>query len=215
MRSFPPIASVALGLVFMLSACGASLPKRFVVEQDLGDQVFRRYQQVLDVEFPVEGNAAEGHTATYIRRTDDQDVRFTTAFVTVYAKPAGLAAEIKARIGTLSTYDVKVRELAGEYVWWLDGGEDRWAVWVSGRYVVKLGAPPGKKKIPEDVLEAYLDLYPSDLNEWGRAREGTRSAGAARTGAENEDADDNAPAIPKHLRTDPPNDSRGQKAPPR
>lgn len=198
----------------MLGACGASLPKRFVVESDLGEQVFRRYQHVLDVEFPVEGNAAEGHTATYIRRTEDQDVRFTTAFVTVYAKSKGLAAEIKSRIGTLGTYDVKVRELAGENVWWLDGGEDRWAIWVSGRYVVKLGAPPGKKKIPEDVLEAYLDLYPSDLNEWGRAREGTASAGAATTDAQGEDAEESEPAIPKHLRTDPLRDSTRPKATP-
>ena len=70
---------VALGLS---AACGASIPTLFVVEKDLDDFSYRRYQHVLDVEFQVAGNPAEGHTATYFRR-GGSGVVIATAFVTV------------------------------------------------------------------------------------------------------------------------------------
>lgn len=199
-RAFVPLAYVALG-----AGCGGALPKRYVVEHDLGAHAFRRYQHVLDVEFPVEGNPAEGHTATYVHRTEadppaNGEVPFTTAFITVYTRSKGLAAELKARMESLGTYEVKVRELAGAYVWWLDGGEDRWAVWVSGKHIVKLGAPPGAKRIPEDVLEAYLSLYPSELNRWGRAEAGAPSAGPRAAEPATNEAADGADGLPKHLR---------------
>jgi len=50
---------------------------------------------------------------------------------------------------------------------------------------VKLGAPSGRE-MPEDVTDTYLDLYPSDLDEHGRAREGTASAGPSQTEHEEE-----------------------------
>ncbi len=166
-----------LGLMLVvLTGCGSSLPARYVVEHDLGDFRYRRYQKVLDVELPVEGNGAVGHTASYVRRDRGADVVFATAFVTVYERPGSLAAEIRERLETLGTYELEVGELEGDYVWWLDGGSDRWALWVSGRHVVKLGAPRGEE-IPDDLADAYVSLYPSDLDERGRAREDTASAG--------------------------------------
>ncbi|MCA9600793.1 MAG: hypothetical protein KC417_02140 [Myxococcales bacterium] len=187
---------VALAVAAM--ACGGGLPKRYIVERDLGDYAYRRYQHVLDVEFNIEGNPAEGHTATYIRRSEGKAVSFVTAFVTVYKSPKGLSADVKDRLASLGTYDVGIRELGGANVWWLDGGGDRWALWVSGRHVVKLGAPEGKKSIPDDVVDAYLSLYPSDLDSHGRAFADAPSAGPAH-GLESGDESDEAP-MPKSLR---------------
>jgi hypothetical protein len=178
--------------------CGASIPRRFVVEEDLGEFDYRRYQKTLDVEFPVEGNDAVGHTASYVRsqRTSSREVVFTTAFVTVYESSRGLTSEVRERLESLGTYDVDVRDLEGEYVWWLDGGDDRWAMWIAGRYLVKLGAPRGEE-VSEEVADAYLDLYPSDLDEHGHARPGTPSYGpsALEREVEEEELD-----IPTHLR---------------
>ncbi|MEM9192593.1 MAG: hypothetical protein AAGF12_25685 [Myxococcota bacterium] len=183
-----------------VGGCGGSLPERYVLERDVGDYSYRRYQKVLDVEFPIEGNAAVGHTASYVHRDRTRDVTFATAFVTVYEKPRGLTAEIRTRLNTLGTYDVTVGELEGEHVWWLDGGDDAWAMWVSGQYLVKLGAPRGED-IPSDVADDYTDLYPSDLDERGRAREGTSSYGPA--SLDDEEGDEELD-IPQHLREDAP-----------
>ena len=53
-------------LVVVIAACGGSppVPKRGVVEGDLGSWKFRRFQPVLDVEGWVEGNKAEAYTGT-------------------------------------------------------------------------------------------------------------------------------------------------------
>lgn len=183
-----------------LVACGGSVPTRYVVERDLGDFQYRRYQKVLDLEFPVEGNPGVGHTASYVRRGSGREVVFATAFVTVYEHAASLTAEVADRLDTLGTYDVTVGELEGDYVWWLDGGDDRWALWVSGKYVVKLGAPRGEE-IPEDIADEYVDTYPSDLNEHGRAEDGADSAGPSRR---QRDTDSQDLDMPAHLRENAP-----------
>src|SRR5262245_41327904 len=56
-------------VVMTLVACGGRppIPKRGVVEGDLGDWKFRRFQPVLDVEVWVEGNHGEAYTASYVR----------------------------------------------------------------------------------------------------------------------------------------------------
>jgi len=183
-----------------LVGCGSSVPTRFVVERDLGDFQYRRYQKVLDLEFPVEGNAAVGHTASYVRRGTGREVVFATAFVTVYEQAASLSAEVADRLDTLGTYEVTVGELEGDYVWWLDGGDDRWALWVSGKYVVKLGFPRGEE-IPDDLADEYVDTYPSDLNEHGRAEEGSDSYGPSvrQSNEQSQDLD-----MPEHLRDNAP-----------
>jgi hypothetical protein len=189
LAALPQLSFVRLGLaglcLGLLGACGPKLPPRFVVERDVGELAYRRYQHVLDVEMPIEGNAAEGHTATYLRRGEGEDVALATAFVTVYAQAPSLAEEIFERLEQLASYELETVKLEGEWVWRLEGDEATWFLWVSGRHLVKLGVPSGRE-LPEDLADTYLDLYSSDLGENGRAREGAASAGASTTRQEEE-----------------------------
>ena len=165
-------------LTLCLFACGPKLPPRYVVESDVGDYKFRRYQQVLDVEIGIEGNPAVGHTATYVR--GGKTIQVVPVFITVYQRAAGLTETVRQSLRTMSGYDFEIAKLSGEYVYRMRAkGADNWVLWVSGPHLVKLGAPEGETEVPEAVLELYLDKYPSDLDENGKAREGAASAGAA------------------------------------
>ena len=212
---FTPWCAATLALFLSasaLSACGPSIPARFVLERDVGDFQYRRYQEVLDVEFPIEGNTANGHTATYLRRgtrQDGADLRVATAFVTVYSQAPSLAAEIRQRLETLHSYEIAVRRVNGEWVWVIDGGDIPWVMWVSGRHLIKLGGSPEEVDdedsdtefgIPDDILDAYTDLFSSDLDEQGQAREGSPSFGASTA----EEEDNEELEIPASLRDDAP-----------
>jgi hypothetical protein len=116
-------------------------------------------------------------------------MRLVSAFVSVYDHAASLAAEVKTRIEGLGSYEASVIERERAHVWLLDGGEDRFLLWVSGRFVVKLGAAGGAE-LPEDLVERYLVLYPSDLDEHGRARPGTASVGVP------QDVEEPTPELP-------------------
>lgn len=161
-----------------LAGCAASPPPRYVIERDVGGWSYRRYQRVLDVEIVVSDNPAVGHTATYVRRAGrSPTVPFVNVFVAVYERPSGLAAEARRAVRALASYELDVRPIGGGWVYHLDGGPgDRWALWVSGPHVVKVGADDA---VPEDVVAAYMALYPSDLDEHGRARPGALSEGEA------------------------------------
>jgi hypothetical protein len=176
-----PIAALALAALVALGTiggCGPGIPARYVIERDLGPLSYRRYQRVLDVELPVEGNAAVGHTATYVRRSGEGEIPYVNVFVTVYEHAPGLAAEIRRQVRTLSSYDVSVVDVGGR-AWRLDGGDgDRWVLWVSANRVVKVGGS-AEDELASSVVREYMGLYPSDLDERGRAREGTASAGEA------------------------------------
>lgn len=183
-----------------LAACGGGAPTRYVIERDLGAFAYRRYQETVDIEVPIEGNAAVGHTASYMRRTGE-DVAVATAFVTVYTHAKALAAQVREKLEALSGYEFRPGELSGENVWLMDGGKhERWAAWVSGKVLVKLGAPAGAE-IPDEIADAYLALYPSDLDEHGRSREGTPSYGAVPQAEDEEEAER---AMPEHLRENAP-----------
>jgi hypothetical protein len=173
------LGALSLGVALTASAgCGPSIPARYVLERDIGELSYRRYQRVLDVELPVAGNAAVGHTATYVRRSSRGEVPYVNVFVTVYERAPGLGAEVRRQLRTLGSYEVSVVELGGR-AFSLDGGDgDRWVVWVSGERVVKVGGV-AEPRLVRDVVEEYMRLYPSDLDEHGRSREGTASAGAA------------------------------------
>jgi len=166
----------AFGLALAaIAGCSPPLPPRYVVESDFEPYTYRRFQKVLDVEFPLEGNPAEGYTAVYVDRSGDTP-RMATAFVTVYDRPEALTAEIRDRLEDLGTYDVAVARLHGDYVWSLEGDDgERWLLWVSGRFLVKLGAVGSE--IPDPLAKRYLALYDSDLGSDGRARSGTASEG--------------------------------------
>jgi hypothetical protein len=195
----------AWALLLCAAGCASSLPPRYVLERDTGGFAYRRYQKTLDVEFVIEGNRGVGHTATYVRRgsgrADAQPVAFATAFVTVYERAASLTAEVRERLDALQRYELTTAELGGGHVWSLRHGDERWAVWVSGRYVVKVGAPAGEP-VPEDVVDDYMELYPSDLNEHGRAEEDAASAGPSRK--EQQQVEEEELGIPQHLRESAP-----------
>jgi hypothetical protein len=187
--------------VLLLAACGSSLPPRYVIEHDLGPFAYRRYQKSLEIEVPISGNPATGHTASYLRRGARDNVAIVTAFVTVYTRATALAAEARTALEALAGYTLKPAELAGENVWVLEGpGRERWCVWVSNTRVVKIGVQPGQE-FPEPVLEAYLNLYPSDLDEHGRAKADAPSAGKAKSRVDSEDEE---PSVPRDLRENAP-----------
>lgn len=163
-------ALLALCAAWSCVACGASLPARGVLESDLGEYRFRRYQQVLDVEFSVADNPAVGHTATYIRPGGALSI--SPAFVTVFERSAGLAPSVRKELRAMQTYQYGVQKVHGEHVWTLDGeGGDRWLLWPSGARIIKLGVPEDGDEVPEDVRKAYLKAYPSDLDERGRTEQ--------------------------------------------
>lgn len=201
-----PIALVA-ALLIALTACSPSIPTRFVLERDLGGWSYRRYQRVLDVEVPIEGNAAVGHTATYVQRASrtSDSVPFASVFVTVYGEPRGLSAEVRRVMRSLASYDAEVRAYGGGHVWYLDAGEgDRWALWVSGPHVVKVGAGGELERVPEELVATYMGIYPSDLDAHGRARPGTLSEGEREGTGESPSDDAQNDDVPSFLQENAP-----------
>lgn len=171
------LLSLAVTLV-LCSACGPKLPPRYVLEKDLDGFKFRRYQQVLDVELPLEGNPAVGHTATYVR--GGKTVHVAPVFISVYQRGAGLAESVRQRLRNMTGYTFDIVKTHGEYVYRMRGdSKDSWLLWLSGRQLVKLGAPDGESEVPALLIEAYLEAYPSDLDDKGKAKEGAESAGRA------------------------------------
>ena len=63
-----PTHPFALAAALFVAACGGGLPARYVIEHDLSNYAFRRYQKSLDIELPVADNPALGHTAAYLKR---------------------------------------------------------------------------------------------------------------------------------------------------
>jgi hypothetical protein len=189
-------ASPWLVALLALAACGGGLPARYVVESDIGELAYRRYQKTLGVELVIDGNAAVGHTASYLRRSE-QHVAVATAFVTVYERAPSLAAEAREWLSSLGGYRFGVTEVSGHHAWTLDGGaSERWLAWVSGRHLIKLGAPEGED-VPEALAERYLSLYPSDLDAHGRAFSDAPSAGASHAEQAAEGAAN--PEVPRFL----------------
>ncbi len=189
-------------LLAAIAGCGPAVPPRYVLERDIGSLSYRRYQRVLDGELPVEGNDAIGHTATYVRRSSRGEVPYVNVFVTAYSSAPGLTAEVRRQVRSLGSYDVSVTDAGGGRAWSLDGGEgDRWVLWVSGSHVVKVGGVADAELV-RSVVSEYMGIYPSDLDEHGRARDGTPSAGDAQARpAEEEDLE-----LPRSLTSDAPGD---------
>jgi hypothetical protein len=183
----------SLAFVFLALAlsvgCGPQRPPRYVIESDLAGYHYRRYQKVLDIELPVPENPAVGHVATYVRGSEPLGARaksggeppqIVPVFVTAYARAQGLSESVRQHLRSMSEYTLEVRKIGGENVWHMRGESgDVWLVWVSGRQLVKVGAPDGFPRVPEGVAEAYLDHYPSDLNRKGKVKRGAESAGPA------------------------------------
>jgi hypothetical protein len=169
-----------LGLVLGMVAvgCAHQRPPRYVIESDVAGYHYRRYQVVADIELPVPENPAMGHTATYVRA--GEPLRVLPVFVTSYERGPGLGESVRQRLRAMEQYDLAVAKLGREHVWQMRGESgDVWLLWVSGKQVVKVGAPSGEPEVPKEVAEAYLMVYPSDLTRQGRVRNGADSAGPA------------------------------------
>jgi hypothetical protein len=190
----PPLR-IAVVLCLAALGCSSSLPTRYVIERDLSGYAFRRYQNSLDVDVPVEANPAQGHSAAYLHRAG-KHVDIVTAFVTVYERPTALTAEVRQSLATLPGYKLLTEEHFGQHVWVLRAGsEPQYVVWPSGRFLVKLGAK-SLPELPEGLAEAYAALYPSDLDEHGHARKDAASSGSAKQ----EQREESEPELPANLR---------------
>ncbi|HTM23270.1 MAG TPA: hypothetical protein VL172_22265 [Kofleriaceae bacterium] len=158
---------------FLLLACGGRPPPptRGVIERDLSQWKFRRYQQLLDVEVWVPRNKGVAYTASYayaeaLKRghIDDKDV--CNAFVTRYQRHAGIERQLirfARRLAQESGYTVDETSIEGVHVIEVSGHGEKWALWASSGHVVKVGGR-GLDKLPGTVVEAYSGPYPSVLH---------------------------------------------------
>jgi hypothetical protein len=161
-----------------------------VIERDLAGFHYRRYQKVLDIEVPIPENPAIGHTATYVRSVAPAGKAPSAAsadmpqvlpvFVTSYEHGTGLAESVRQRLRAMDEYTLDVKKLSRENLWQMRGESgDVWLLWISGKQLVKIGAPEGEPQVPAAVVEAYLKLYPSDLDRRGHVKRGAEGAGPA------------------------------------
>jgi len=164
--------SVLVALV-LLVACGGHkpVPKRLVVEGDLGSWKYRRFQgPLLDVEVWIEGNKGEAYSASYITsdaektgHIEDKDVVNVT--VTSYEKPDGVVREtvkLARRLAQEKGYQVDEEKISGVRALTIKGPAESWVMWPSKRHVVKVGGQ-GRTSVPGSVVESYGDRYPSKL----------------------------------------------------
>jgi hypothetical protein len=165
--------TLVLAFVLAASGCGGHppIPRRGVVEADLGAWKFRRFQgPLLDVEVWVEGNQAEAYSASYITadaekrgRIEDKDL--VNVFVTRYATSEGVVrATIKLarRLAADSGYQVEEDKVAGARTLTITGRGEAWVMWPSDHHVVKVGGR-GRSDVPKSMIEPYVDRYPSQL----------------------------------------------------
>jgi hypothetical protein len=173
-----PMMTVAVRLgallvaVAVVIACGGRPPPppRGVVEGDLGEWKFRRFQPVLDVEVWIEDNRAEAFTATYVRdaaekrgRLGDDDL--ISVFVTRYQSDASVAREmvkLARRLAAEAGYQVEETRIGGVRAVRILGHGEAWVMWAAPRHVVKVGGR-GRDEVPDAVVETYGDRYPSTL----------------------------------------------------
>ena len=171
-------------VALVLAGCGGHppVPKRGVVESDLGSWKFRRYQSVLDVEVFVDNNKAEAFTASYVAedaekrgRVEDKDV--VNVFVTRYEKPDGVVREtvkLARRLAAEQGYQVDESKVGGARALTINGHGESWVMWPANKHVVKVGGR-GRTDVPKAVVSSYADRYPSQLP--GGALEGPLPAG--------------------------------------
>ncbi|HWM87815.1 MAG TPA: hypothetical protein VNO33_18300 [Kofleriaceae bacterium] len=142
-----------------------------MIENDVGGWSFRRYQSVLDVEVWVSDNNAVAHTASYAHkdaekrgRLSDEDV--VSAFVTRYDSDQGIEralVQFARRLSGESGYRVAEREVGGVRLIEIRAAGEAWAMWPARQHVIKIGGP-GRESIPEALVEAYGERYPSGLD---------------------------------------------------
>jgi hypothetical protein len=175
---------ILLAGIVALFACGGKppVPKRGVVEGDLGAWKFRRFQPVLDVEVWVEGNQAQAYTASYVTdeaeksgRVEDKDV--VNVFVTRYEKADGVLREtvkLVRRLAAEGGYQVDESKIGGVRTLTINGHGEAWVMWAAKQHVVKVGGR-GRETVPDSVVKSYGERYPSQIP--GGSLEGALPAG--------------------------------------
>jgi len=154
-------------------ACGGHppVPRRGVVEGDLGPWKFRRFQgPLLDVEVWVEGNKAEAYSASYITADAEQrghidDKDLVNVFVTRYETPDGVVratVKLARRLAQDGGYQVEEDKIAGARTLTIIGHGEAWVMWPSQLHVVKVGGR-GRSDVPKAMVASYVDRYPSQL----------------------------------------------------
>ena len=128
-------------LLLVLGSCGGAppIPKRGVVESDLGAWKFRRYQPVLDVEVWVVDNPAKAFTASYVdvegeKRGVLRDEDVVNVFVTQYQEPDGVLRETVKFVRKLAKdngYQVDEDKIDGVRVFKIVGNGETWAMWAA------------------------------------------------------------------------------------
>lgn len=164
--------SVLVALV-LAAACGGSppVPKRLVVEEDLGSWKYRRFQgPLLDIEVWIDGNPGEAYSASYITNAadarghiDDKDLVNVT--VTKYARPDGVVREtvrLVRRLAQEKGYQVDETKIEGVRTLSIVGPGEAWVMWPSVTHVVKVGGQ-GRTSVPSSLVEDYGARYPSKL----------------------------------------------------
>ena len=147
------------------------MPKRGVVEADVGSWKFRRFQgPLLDVEVWIDGNKGEAFSASYITneaekrgRIEDKDLVNVT--VTRYEKPDGVVREtvkLVRRLAQEKGYQVDETKIEGVRALTITGPGEAWVMWPSTKYVVKVGGQ-GRTTVPSSMVESYGDRFPSKL----------------------------------------------------
>jgi hypothetical protein len=188
--------------VVTLIACGGKppIPKRGVVEGDVGAWKFRRFQPVLDVEVWVENNKAEAYTASYVAETaekqghvEDKDV--VSVFVTRYDRDDGVLREtvkLVRRLAAEGGYQVDEDKIGGARALTINGHGESWVMWAAKKHVVKVGGR-GRDTVPAAMVESYADRYPSVVP--GGVLEGPLPPGPDNQGPKDEkqEYDPNAP----------------------
>jgi hypothetical protein len=160
-------------VLITVGACGAKppLPKRGVVEGDLGAWKFRRFQgPLLDIEVWVEGNRGEAYSASYITadaektgKVRDNDI--VNVSVTRYERDEGvLRATVKLarRLAAENGYQVEEGKIGGTRALTIKGASEIWVMWPSASHVVKVGGR-GREDVPKAMVERYASRYPSRL----------------------------------------------------
>lgn len=167
------LAMLVVGLGASSSACGGSapIPKRGVVEGDLGSWKFRRFQgPLLDVEVWIEGNKGVAHSASYItaeseKRGQITDKDLVNVTVTKYEKDDGIVREtvrFARRLASEKGYQVEEEKVEGVRLLQIKGPGEAWVIWPSRGYVVKIGGQ-GRSNVPEGLIEDYGDRFSSKL----------------------------------------------------
>ena len=159
--------------LFAALACGSHppIPRRGVVEADLGMWKFRRFQgPLLDVEVWVAGNKAQAYSASYVtadaeKRGHIEDKDLVNVFVTRYDAPDGIVratVRLARRLAQEGGYQVEEDQIAGARALTITGRGEAWVLWPSKQHVVKVGGR-GRSDVPRSMVAPYVDRYPSQL----------------------------------------------------